>query len=543
MNARRLARALPLLLGAVPTACSSGGTVKTTPDGSTPHDAGPDAGGLTSLSVSGAMSALTPAFSPAIQDYYVRCAAGSNALKVTMTTAKGATFALTQPTTSPALASQTVAVSVPEGKAIVAALTEGGTTTDYWIRCLPHDFPPLAWSYYPEAGAPSPGYYLLGNAAVSPGESGYAMVLDVHGVPVWYQVAQPGAAVSNVESLANGSVSYVPTSFTTYFPYALVDVASDAITMLSPTGYQTDEHELQVLPNGHYLTFSYVLKPGIDLTGLSIPLPEDAGSVPLGPNSTIQDCTILEVDPSGQVVWTWAASDHFDPAVSSTYAQTGFGPSAILPDGGTSYDVFHCEAIDIDPANGNLLVSARGMSAVFYVDKATGSVLWKLGGTSASKDHATFVTMTDPFVEAHDGRLIAGWSPTCRGGTGQVSVFDDESTSNAPARAVIYDVVVGNADGGCDASAGDAGAPGVGTVAWQYKGTNNSGGAGSLRISAGDSRVIGWGIGIPALTEVTKGGEKLVELTFSSGDVSYRALKVPASTFDLSMLRESAGGQ
>ena len=137
--------------------------------------------------------------------------------------------------------------------------------------------------------------------------------------------------------------------------------------------------------------------------------------MPLGPNATIQDCTILEIDPSGQVVWTWAASDHFDPAVSSTYAQTGFGPSAILADGGTSYDVFHCEAIDIDPANGNLLVSSRNMDSVFYVERASGRVVWKMGGAPETKDDSVYVTVPDPFLLQHGSQAL------CKRGAAQLA--------------------------------------------------------------------------------------------------------------------------
>src|SRR4029077_6421080 len=109
--------------------------------------------------------------------------------------------------------------------------------------------------------------------------------------------------------------------------------------------------------------------------------------------------------------------------------------------------VYHCNSVDIDPANGNYLVSARHMDSVFYVEKTTGKVLWKMGGAKFSKDSATYVAVPDPFFRQHDGRLGPGWLPDCHGGTGQISVFDDETSvvrggSMPGARGVIYDVVV-----------------------------------------------------------------------------------------------------
>jgi hypothetical protein len=90
---------------------------------------------------------------------------------------------------------------------------------------------------------------------------------------------------------------------------------------------------------------------------------------------------------------------------------TGFGPGSTTADGGAVYDVFHCNSIDVDPANGDPLVSAREMDSVFYVDRPSGKVLWKMGGATASKDGATYVAVSDPFFRQHDAhaaRLVGG---------------------------------------------------------------------------------------------------------------------------------------
>jgi hypothetical protein len=104
------------------SACSSSGAPSASVDGG---QDGSTAGevSLSALSVatsSGKSLALSPSFSGDIHDYYVRCAAGTNALQVSMTASPGATSALTEPTASPAKASQRVSVSVDENAAIVA---------------------------------------------------------------------------------------------------------------------------------------------------------------------------------------------------------------------------------------------------------------------------------------------------------------------------------------------------------------------------------------------------------------------------------------
>jgi hypothetical protein len=443
-----------------------------------------------------------------------------------------------------------------ENQAIVVVATEGAATSEYWVRCLPHDFPKLAMTAHADAGAPPPGYYLVGNLMAA-ASAGYAMALDGNGVPVWYRALPAGLGVLDVDDPVSGAISYVPYSATVLEDFVIHQLSPASTTTLAPDGFPTDTHELRVLPNGHYLVLSYPFTSGVDLTGLSIAPTVDGGApTVLGPGSTIQDCAVVEFDASGTVVTSWLASDHFDPASDSTLPLTGFGAGSTLPDGGAVYDVFHCNSIDVDPANGNLLVSAREMDSIFYVEWPGGKVLWKMGGASASKDGAAYVTVADPFFRQHDARLQPGWSSACNGGSGQISLFDDESAKPGPARGVVYDVVVGGAgdggaDGGgtggigdCDGGALDGGAPGQATVAWQYEGTVSSSATGSFRISADGSRVIGWGLGGAAartFTEVDVGGHPLLDFAFTDGNSTYRAIKVPLVAFDLGVLRSTAG--
>jgi hypothetical protein len=69
---------------------------------------------------------------------------------------------------------------------------------------------------------------------------------------------------------------------------------------------------------------------------------------------------------------------------------------------------------------------------------------------------------------------------------------------------------------------------------------------GSFRISAVGSRVIGWGEGQgppKGFDEVDQAKNDLIDFIFTDGDVSYRAIKVPLSAFDLALLRNMVGRQ
>jgi hypothetical protein len=525
------------------TALACATSTETPPDAAPIDVAPPDGGGpyLTSLSVSAADASLTPPFSPGTYDYYVQCAAKTNTLTVSATAPNGTSTALLQPEG----VSLSQPVEVAENGAVVVTATEGKMSTEYWVRCLPPDFPTIQWTPHPEAGAPTPGYYLVGTFPLA--TVGYAMMLDRSGVPVWYtQTANPAAC--DVDSLKPNEVSFDSPVLVGQHsdPFEVFNFNSSKNTETSkavgPEGYDTDEHELRPLPNGDYLVISVVAKTAVDLTGLVLPLGMGKTKT-LGDAETIANCMIVEFTPAGKVVHTWSAYDHFDPRLDNTVLDE----TPVTGDN-AAIDVYRCNSIDVDPAtNGkNLLVSARNMSAVFYVEWPGGTVLWKMGGSSASKDSATFVSTSkaDAFHEQHDARFQPGWSPDCNGGSGQISVFDDESSTSAPPRGVIYDVVVGGGDAGttaCDGGAAHGGTAGTATLSWQYKGTGTSLAMGSFRISPDGSRVIGWGInqGL-GFTEVDEKDHDLLDFAFSEID-TYRAIKVPLTQFDLEVLRKTAG--
>jgi len=551
---RRLA-SLPLVLGAAACAPPPPGPPVLAAETDAATDAGRDVGVahaadplLTELAVSAAAAVdgaapvtLVPPFSPDIHDYYVRCAAGPNDLTIAMTAKSGSSAELLSPTTTPARPTQTVSIVANENQAIVAAATSLSTTVTYWVRCLPHDFPALRMIAHPDAGTPTPGYYLVGDFLPRPNRGSYAMVLDVHGVPVWYLRGAPGG-MGDVDQLASGTLSFIAFSAKTPV-FEIVTLAPESSTYAAPSGVLLDGHELRPAAGGRYVVISNPVTTGFDLSGIRVPVP-DGGTRSFGPGSSIQDCNVVEFEgTTGAVTWQWIGSEHLDPVKDTTVPALGtFDASA--PDGGAVVDPFHCNSLDVDPANGNLLVSARNADSIFYVDRATGAILWKMGGAAYTKDGAARVTTSDPFYRQHDARLLPGWSSTCAGGRGQISVFDDESERPAPARGVIYDVIVGAADGGASGCA-DGGVPGTGTVAWQYVGTASSLVVGSFRVSADGSRVIGWGQGASnrVFTEVDVHGADLLDFEFTDGDTSYRAVKVPVGALDLGAMRATASRQ
>jgi hypothetical protein len=505
-------------------------------DGPHAHDAGgdapddgsrdgADAPSTTTLAVS---LTLVPTFSADIHDYYVRCAAGGSSVTVTMTAAPGSVIGLTQPIVTAAARASTITVEVDEGAAIVAVVTpqgavDAGSAADggdggpdeYWVRCLPNDFAGLDMIVHPDAGAVVPGYYLVGNIfSIAPVVGGYAMALDVHGVPVWYSKTVSGVEPVDVESLIPGTISFNPYIEETFSSVAdgafeIHDLASSVTTFASTVSYPLDPHELRVLPDGDYVMIAAPVLTGVDLTGLER----------FGENEYVEGCVVQEVDPTagtGRAVWEWNAMDHLDPVIDSTY------PVVNAVDGKAVIAVFHCNSVDVLPG-GDLLVSLRNMDSVVRVSRATGAVLWKMGGSAYTVDGAPYIRVAnDPmtsFYRQHDVRMLPD---------GTISMFDDRTGATGGARAVIY---------GVDLATETA------TVVWQYAGGQASEGMGGFRVLPDGSRTICWGIGAPGLafTEVDEDGNDLLDLHFTDSEWTYRAVKIPTSAIDIRTLRTATG--
>jgi hypothetical protein len=459
---------------------------------------------------------LRPDFSPSVYDYAVVCSAGTNTLTLGMAAIAGGLVSLSQPSTTLWAPSASVPVSLTENQAaVVLARDATGFTQQYWIRCLPHDFPLVVADPHPEVGMPTPGWYLIGNLFVAAGSGPYAMIVDANGMPVWYHRMPSGEANPTVvtplpDSTVGITTTSVPSIGTLYFLNTWTTQA------ISTVGIPLNNHELRLLPNGDFMLISYPTLTGIDLTGLR----------DFGPNSTILDCAVQEVDSQGNLVWDWRASDHTDP-VKESVVPAGAGTDA------SPADVYHCNSVDVN-ADGDVLISFRDMNSVLLVSKTTGNVVWKLGGTAYNKDGAQILTIQDDpegaFYVQHDARFQPN---------GHISLFDDHYSAVAPVPGVARGV-----EYALDLGAGTA------HVVWQYQGSASGYLLGSFRRYTDGTNLIGWGYYLgtadlgadPVFTEVDAAGHDLLDMSFvRQGNWSYRAEKVPIDTFNIDVLRGTAG--
>jgi len=502
--------------------------------------------------------ALSPAFSPNTNDYVIDCASGTNQVTFTLTGNGGVVTAFSnQQSSSVSGNSVSLTLQLVPNRAVVIYAPDPASTTNapvqYWIRCLPPGFPALQIN----ATGPSnpewtPGYYFTGNIT-SADSAFYAMVLNGNGTPVWYQALPSNAGgVINVQPLATDVISWANNNGYTGFDLE----TQSAIASLPAATSPTDPHELLPLPNGDRMMIS-TPSTSKDLTSLGTGIiqnsttPTSASAA----NNTIADCEVEEVSPQNTAVWTWDASQHLGLDETNTVSGLPYaGPAWSLETVNNSpvADIYHCNsvAVDEDPLSsyyGDVLVSMRHLNAVFLIDKSTGDVIWKMGGTvlnsgdpeEAQATPAQYIALTGDsettFCGQHDARFVATPNPAVE----DVSLYDDHTQCTGAARGVEYAI---------DTAAANA------TPNFQYAQQQGFSvmATGSFRRMPDAANNIGSGTGLicwgfstahflSGYTEVDSSGNVLVDVRFPNGEVPYRTIKVLSSDVNLNLLRQTAG--
>jgi Arylsulfotransferase (ASST) len=470
--------------------------------------------------------ATTPTFSQSIHDYVIHCASGTNSITFTVTATSGTITA-----------TRNLVENQPEIVQGADPSNTSGPQAQYWIRCLPSDFPTITAS---GSGA-SPGYYFTGNINVlasGPTPNPYAMILDSNGTPVWYQSTPTSA--TNVQLLANDTLAWSPVNgpgvgATPGEGYQLFNLDT-MTTQAVPSPIQPpDLHELLQLPNGDRMELA---TPVVQCPGCFASPPWNVPTTPPGSNdgpiSSFVDCVVQEIDASGNLVWSWDAQNHIGLNENKLAVVVQINNHNVA-------DAYHCNSIDVDPTatnprNGDVLVSLRNTSALYRINRANtgivnGQILWKLGGLGtdpAPKDHEPVLTVSGdpewPISGQHDARFQSG---------GDVSLFDDHTGGSGAARAVQYHVTAGIATP-------------TAALDWTYNAPDGtpSQAAGSFRRygGTGGDNVIGWGFhSNPMMSEVNDAGTPLLTFSFNNGIFEYRFLKLPLSAVNINLLRHAAG--
>ncbi|KAF2641339.1 hypothetical protein P280DRAFT_468973 [Massarina eburnea CBS 473.64] len=158
---------------------------------------------------------------------------------------------------------------------------------------------------------------------------------------------------------------------------------------------QTDMHEFRLIDGGKRA-----------LVTVYQPRAYDLGPFGIGPGlGWIQDSMFQEIDvETGELLFEWRALDHIAPSFSYTcIACTDTSGDGLTRD--TPWDYFHINSIDKN-SDGDYLISARHVAAVYKISGKDGQILWQLNGANptfknnenlhfSSQHHAQWIAEND----------------------------------------------------------------------------------------------------------------------------------------------------
>ncbi len=266
-----------------------------------------------------------------------------------------------------------------------------------------------------------------------------------------------------------------------------------------------------LLDNGDLVLAAFATKAGVDLTAIGGPK-----------GATIGTQILQQISPSGGLVWSWDPADHIpaaemDPQWFANFIVAGKPP----------YDIYHWNSVEMTPTLA--IISMRHSDAIYAIDRATGAIVWKLGGT---KRPESLTILGDPVFPAsgfggqHDARLLAD---------GSLTLHDNGTGRNRSPRVVRYALVPPQPG---------SGQPGTATLVEERVDAKVSDSVccGSARKLAKGQWLVGWG-GTGTIWEVDAAGAEVRRVVWQQGTLIYRAEPVATGLLDRAVLRAGMDAQ
>ena len=335
----------------------------------------------------------------------------------------------------------------------------------------------------------------------------YNIILDNSGAPVWYCRAndirqdlklQPDGRITQVIKGRDENMFIAMDS-----TYTVVD------TFQAPSGYHTNEHDLKLLSDGHYLIIA-------DKDTLI-----DMSRIVSGgkPEAVVKNNYLIEMDANDRAVFIWNSLDYFNiQDVADDVFDVDLTEKTI--------DYVHLNSMDVDH-DGNFVISSRNLCEITKISRQTGEIIWRLGG-----EHDYFTWVNDEYRIScqHDICVLPNGNytvfdngnyhnPPFSGNDNSYKILSSDSTSYHPlfSRALELSVNTGNW---------------TVTKVWEYREIPDhyTWLMGNVQRLPNGNTLINWAEShFPKLTEVRPDGSKAFELNFVDAHWTYRTFRFPWS--------------
>ncbi|HEY2327725.1 MAG TPA: arylsulfotransferase family protein [Gaiellaceae bacterium] len=320
-----------------------------------------------------------------------------------------------------------------------------------------------------------------------PGQRG-SLILDGGGEPVWFRPATPVVSLNFRAAIWQGKPVLTWWEGKTQHglgegDHVVADHTYKELARLPHAGNHrpSDLHEFLITSKGTALVTSWE-HIFMDLT-------------PYGgrKDGVVVGGIVSEIElPTGRVLFEWRSIDHI-----------GLDESHVGPNPAGAWDYFHVNSIDLD-TDGNFLVSARNTWGVYKIERATGNVLWRLGGkkTDFAMGPGTV------FAFQHDARHHGD-------GDTLISLFDDGSAPTVQpfSKGLVLALDHKRKTATLHRS-------------YVHHPTLSSHALGSVQLLPNGNWLVGWGT-TRYLTEYTHDGAVVFDARLPKGGQNYRVLKMP----------------
>ena len=313
------------------------------------------------------------------------------------------------------------------GQDLVVEATRGDRRETYSLRCLPAGFP--EWDHQ-RLGRMPPGLFTVTLPSSAKQSRAWVIVFDNLGTPRWWY--SPKGSALGAQVLPDGTITWSRSFGDGYgvdprMAHEVRSLSGDLLRLVRTRGSITDSHEFEELPNGNVLLATFAPQRGIDL--------RDYGNRNwhLSRRASVVFPEVQQIDPAGRVAWRWNSRDRIDldETTDRWWDSIRRNPHP-GPGGLPTYDPFHINSIE-PWGRRQVVVSMRHTDGIYGIERSTGEILWKLGGT---KTEDSLRVMGDP----HGDDLFGGQHDARITGEGSLSFFDNAKDRPRPPRAVWYDL-------------------------------------------------------------------------------------------------------